>query len=503
MTRVTFVVFFIIFSLGVIMAFYVGKTSQHSASLAEFATSLQNLQGDVQYLEQELAKKTGIEIRAQNRQQTEPSFVKAEALLKQGDLVNAGLYFSHAISQDPGNWANIQRYYQSVLDYCRQRIDNGEYEIALNLLGDMNSFMRGQALYMPGQELEPLQQALTDIATLKQSVVDKMAQISQTETSQFVKTLLSQSAQLLAQNPSAKHPDQIKRQVEALKENLFALQSLDANAVTPNQSSKIIQQITQLEKTIATIEQQLSIAQTANTVSTLAQQARQFIESAKTEPAQSDFVLYYLTSAESILRQLVLVVPKREMAKIAKLSKQLEQAKQEIAKRQSEMVWQEIEQAFRQTFGQTVGQFEIEDRAKAQKVIKQLSQFRQTLAEKASKLSSVEVLEKAQTLMEETNRQLTDWRAKQTRRYERWAINQITNFYIDYQGELGMRTDEDYVYSGLIKNLGNINTRYLSTPAQTAYNEAFQKFYAELHDKQKISLSSEMTLRDKKPLSDF
>ena len=45
--------------------------------------------------------------------------------------------------------------------------------------------------------------------------------------------------------------------------------------------------------------------------------------------------------------------------------------------------------------------------------------------------------------------------------------------------------------------------RYLSTPAQTAYNEAFQKFYGELHDEQKIPISSKMTLMDKKPLSDF
>jgi hypothetical protein len=45
------------------------------------------------------SKKTGIEIRAKNRQaaKTDQAFVKGEALLKQGDLAQAGLYFSHVI----------------------------------------------------------------------------------------------------------------------------------------------------------------------------------------------------------------------------------------------------------------------------------------------------------------------------------------------------------------------------------------------------------------------
>jgi ribosomal protein L29 len=134
-----------------------------------------------------------------------------------------------------------------------------------------------------------------------------MTQASQMETAQ---TLLSQSDELLAQNPSA---DNLVLHVDALKENLFALQSLDANVVKQNDSSKIAQQITQLENAIATLEQQLATAQAANTISTLAQRATQFIENAKNE--QSDLVLYYLTSAESIIRQLVLVAPNMEMAK--------------------------------------------------------------------------------------------------------------------------------------------------------------------------------------------
>ncbi|MDM8566638.1 hypothetical protein QUF74_13430 [Candidatus Halobeggiatoa sp. HSG11] len=494
--------FVIIFGMGTVMAFYAGKASNNIATIDNFNLLLNDLQLSVQHLEQELAKKTGIEIRAKNHQttKTDQALVKAESLLKQGDLANAGLYFSNAISQAPGNWAKINHYQQNVLDYCHQRIDEGNYEMALNVLSDMNTFMRTQALYIPVQDIEKLQQALTNIAQLKQSIVDKVTLANQAETAQLLKKLLNQSEQLLTQSPSADNPDEIMLHIEALKENLFALQSL----YTKDDSSKIAHQITQLENTIATLEQQLATAQVANTVSTLAQQATQFIDNAKNESAQSDFILYYLTSAESIIRQLVLIAPKMKIAKtqVATLSKQLEQARQKIAKRQSEIVWQEIEQAF-----EPIKKFEKQ--IKAQEAIEQLIQFRQLLAEKATQLSSVELLEKAKAWMVRVNTNIANWQAKQTRKYEQWAIGKITNFYNNYQGELGggssviTGTDEERVYFGIMSSLGNIDIRYLSSPAQTAYNEAFQKFYAELRDNQKIPLSSNMALRNKKPLSDF
>lgn len=484
--------FLIIFIMGVSMAFYAGKASDG------FAT-IDNLRWNVQQLEQELVKKTGIELRAENRQESkaEQAFTKAEALLKQGDLVNAGLYFSNGISQEPGNWAKINRYQQSVLDYCQRRVDNGDYEMAFNVLSDMNSFMRNQALYLPVQDIDKLQQVLANITKLKESIVAKMKLATQNEMSQFVKNLLAKSDKLVTQSLVVDSSNQTVSHIEALKEILFALQSLDANVVkqTP---AKIAQQITQLESTIATFEQHLATIQVANTVSTLAQQATQFIDNAKNESVQSDFILYYLTSAESIIRQLVLVAPNKEMVKtqIATLSKHLEQAKQKIAKRQSETIWHEIEQAF-----EPIKKFETG--IKAQEAIEQLLQFRQLLAEKANKLSSVEVLEKAQAWMGRVNTNIADWQAKQTHKYEQWAVSQITNFYDNYQDELGAGTDEDRIYSGMIISLGKIDIRYLSTPAQTAYNEAFQKFYAELNDEQKIPLSAKMALMDKKPLSDF
>jgi hypothetical protein len=116
---------------------------------------------------------------------------------------------------------------------------------------------------------------------------------------------------------------------------------------------------------------------------------------------------------------------------------------------------------------------------------------------------TLEYLEKAQALMEQVNSQIAYWQNEQRHRYEQWAVERIKNFYSFFQSELGMGTDELRVYQGIIHHLGSIDTRYLSTPALTGYNEAFNMFYAELSNERKIPLSSAMTLKEKKPLSDF
>lgn len=90
-----------------------------------------------------------------------------------------------------------------------------------------------------------------------------------------------------------------------------------------------------------------------------------------------------------------------------------------------------------------------------------------------------------------------------TNKYEEWAVNRIKKFWNDYKNELGLGTNEEKIHDELINRLGNIDVRYLSTPGMTLYNEVFSKFYAELEDEQKISVSSKMALRSKRLLSDF
>lgn len=470
-------------------------------ALENLTAVIKQLQNKVEYLEQELAKKTGIEIRAQNPSvlNTEQAITQAKQLLSQDHLTQAGLYFSHAISQAPGNWQIVYDYQQSILDYCQQRSQQGDYQTVLNVLAEMEAFLSTQALYLSLPDLTKLEAALAEIAQYKQSVVEQVTIANRAEATQFLTSLLASSDELLAKTPSVQALEQMSQYLIQLKDHVLTLQSLDIHQLEPTESAQVTQKIQLVENAIAHHEQQLKEIQLQANFSNLVQRAEQFINQAQQEPNTSHFTLYYLTSAESIIRQLVLQMPAMETNKsqITTLLQQLEVAKTTIAQRESQRAWQEIKQAFEQL------ELELKKEKQAGKAMEKLHHFRQTMAEKSSQLVALAYLEKAQALMERVNGEIVHWQNEQRRRYERWAINRIKNFHSFFQNELGMGTDELRVYQGMIHHLGYIDTRYLSTPALTGYNEAFNMFYAELSNERKIPLSSAMTLKGKKPLADF
>lgn len=287
------------------------------------------------------------------------------------------------------------------------------------------------------------------------------------------------------------------QQLTVLQETLTGLQAVDTTGLQESQVTQIQDKIVLLEKQQTALESLVTQEANVANIKALVQRTQQFIDQAKQEPNQSEFVLYYLTAAETMIRQLVLAAPEMASVKqqVAELTKRLEEAKETITKTQSQAVWTEIEQAY--------NQIKIDEKTKAQDGLNQLLPFRQLLGEKASKLSSMEYLEKARARLEKVNQAIENAQKRQLRLYEQWAIERIHNFYQSYKNELGMGTDVNRVYQGILAYLGDIDTRYLSTPAQTAYNEAFNMFYAELNNEQKIPLSAEMTLKEKVPVTAF
>lgn len=484
----------ILMAISSTLAFIAGQSYKHLQTAANLTTSIEGLRSDFRALEKELAKQTGIQLPA-NRQETasQEGLEKAEALLKQGAVAKAGLYFSNVIAQDPGNWSVIQRYHQSLLNYCQQLTDQGQFDTALTLLADVEIFLRTQAIHLKTADLTHLEQVLMDLAKLRQSITDTQLAKTRQETEQRLTPLLAKTEEILA-NPITTGDTQA---LTVLQETLAGLQAVDTTGLNDSQVTTVQEKTALLEKQLTAMETAATQGASAANIKVLVQRTQQFIDQAIQEPSQSEFVLYYLTSAETMIRQLVLAAPDPTTVKqpVAELTKRLEEAKETIAKAQSQAIWAEIEQAY--------SQIKIDEKTKAQDDLNQLLPFRQLLGEKASKLSSMEFLEKARTMMETVNKAIEEAQKVQLRLYNQWAIGQIHDFYQRYKSELGMGTDVNRVYQGILVYLGDIDTRYLSTPAQTAYNEAFGMFYAELDSEQKIPLSAEMTLKEKKPLTDF
>jgi hypothetical protein len=116
MTLKSFLYALILVAISSTIAFVAGQSYKHLQTVANLTTSIDGLREDLRALEKELAKQTGIKLPV-NRQDTagQKGLAQAEARLQQGSLAMAGLYFSNAISQDPGNWSVLQRYSSSHL----------------------------------------------------------------------------------------------------------------------------------------------------------------------------------------------------------------------------------------------------------------------------------------------------------------------------------------------------------------------------------------------------
>jgi len=118
--------FIIILVIGGISGFVIGKASKNietveylSILLKQFQDEIQTLQKQFTALKQELARKTGIIIK-NSPTHLDTTLAKADELIKQGHLEKATLYFSHALSQSPGDWNAITYYQQTILKYCQQ-----------------------------------------------------------------------------------------------------------------------------------------------------------------------------------------------------------------------------------------------------------------------------------------------------------------------------------------------------------------------------------------------
>ncbi len=410
MGRVLSILFLL--ALGAGLGFIVGIGQAHFPIVQKVTHQIENVQTELSLLRTELAKKAGIVI--PQAQTADITLNKAQSFIQQGQLANAALYFNNAWANQP-TWQTLQRYQQSVLQYCRQLIEKADLNTALQLLNDMDNFLRSQTSHLTVAEIEQLQQMLDEVSQLKQS----------TET-------------LLAEKQAK--PQEVEK------------------------------------------------AQAQEAIATLSKRVEYFLTQASDISAGSELPFYYLTSAQSILQQLILQASEIDTVKttVAKLSEDFEKTKQVVLYNQSKLEWEKISKGS--------DEITIAEVGKAEDILQQWLKRRQFLMERVSKLVSPEFSKMAQESMDKINSEITNWQTEQQRRYERWAIGQIESFYNSFK-EHGKNTDP---YS-----LGEIDTRYLSAATNAAYNEVFSTYYAKLESGQKITVSSQMFATKKQKLSRF
>ena len=474
-------------AVSIALAFFIGRAGYYQGQLEAVTMALQNTQAQLRSLEKTVATSLHVSMQSPD---TEVTLNKAEEALRQGQLVRAGMYYSNAVHTAQGSWAVLERYHHSMLSYCTHVSAQDQAETALNILAEVEGFLRAQAIYLPGTELERLQAALLDLEKTRQSIAQQRDRQAAEHAKQTALKLVDEAQALLKHDP--------KEVVQGLKTTLDAILALDTSRLPAEQMESVQHTLQALEQAVSA--QELGGKAAISAVAALEQRVERMIDQANQEPAQSDFVLYYLTSAEALIQQMAIMSPDTGDIKqhMTQFSARLEQTKAAIAAKRSETVWGNIDQE--------ITKFQAADftKSKFQEGIDQGNTLRESILSRMTKLSAPRLLEHAQEALKSLNDRVLALQKQQAEAYEHWAIQTVQKFYGDAQQALGtLSNDKEAISHSILTSLGDIDLRYLSLPVSAAYNEAFTFFYGKLKDEQKLKLSAEMALRKKKPLSDF
>jgi hypothetical protein len=427
-----------------------------------------------------------------------PMLEKANEALSKNDLLTAGFYFGNVIKQAQGEWGVLSQYHQSMQAYAIQ-LGKTEPEKAISLLSETAIFLRTQAIYLSSiQDLDNLRKALTEIDSHKKNLANVLA----SKVIQKKQQLFSESDALLKSAP-------VTVSSVKLEENMTALKSLDTELLNAEDIDAIRKKIAELEQFSGVVEKELANTRAISAINALVERANYFIKKALSEPAKSDFTLYYLASVDSIIRQLVLseseINSDPTKAEVTKLSTQLEQAKVAIAEKQSELVWAKITRQS-DKFNEFHERYKKSPRSfREQEGIDLLNKLYASIAENMGKLTSEKYVQSAKDLLQKINSDgLALWQESQRKFYDEYALTQIQTFYQEASKRLGIAGDDkDGIYADIMRYLSPIDTRLLSFNASTIYQEVFGKFYAKLADDNKIKISFEILSASKKKLSDF
>jgi hypothetical protein len=479
--------YLILVSLIAVVAFFLGREGPLDTHTQQSVQALEQLQQRLQRLEQVVATSLQVNIKPD----TTAMFEQAQALLKQNNLVDASLYFSNIVNQERGNLEVLRQYKRSLLPYLRQ-IMAAQPEQALSILAEVENFLRTQVIYLhTSQDILQLQQWLTDIAKLRTEITAILA----AQVLEKKQRIFAKSDELLQQAPTV---------IEPLRKKLTALQALDTTWLDDNQIAEINKKIETLTAVVTQAEQQLAKERSLAAISLLEQRANDFINKARQEPPLSNFILYYLNTADTLIRQLILVEPEVEAVKVKvnTLSTNLEEAKKVIADKQSELAWLAVTPEM-DKFQALLELVKAGKMVKYQDAIEQLYRVRETIVNQLGKLVAEKYVYHAQTVIKQVSDQLTKFQQEQMKAYDTYVINKIAEFHKEVSQKTGIRDDERGIYNDMISYLGEIDLRLVSLPVSTAYSEAFNTYYAELGNAQKIKLTAKMVLHPKKSLTDF
>jgi len=421
------------------------------------------------------------------------AFLNAKKLWEKGDITGAELYFSNAMAKVPDNWEYLETYTQAVLAWCDRSQTNEERDLAIRILTDLESFLRSQVGHLKISDLKKLEKSFTDVLSKKQKILHLLATENSKSEELKISEAISKSKDLLSRS--------IPREPEKL--NLYLSNLRDSLRIPRTQGTQKKDEVSQL---LRSIEKRITDAEIAQQSIVMIQQAGDLLKSVQEKQDKSLSQIYALSSAETIIKQLVTLKFRLDppfAADVDALVTRLDQVARVVSQQRRQQVLKEIMEVKGKINDLYAINRDINRDINCDKAIKDLTDFIRLCSRKMADIPDSEMAGKVDEIVTETNKMITQWKTEQLRRYEEWAVTTVKKFYESYRNELGPGTDENKVYNQLILALGDVDTRYLSIAGARCYIEVFDLFYKELNDKHKIELTARMAIKNKKPLEDF
>jgi len=263
------------------------------------------------------------------------AFTKAKELWKKGDIAGAELYLSNAMAKVPDNWEYLDTYTRAVLAWCDRRKTTQGRELAIRILTDLESFLRSQAQQLKVNDLKKLGKSLTAVLAKKRTLLNNMASENSKREELKISEAISKSKSLLSRSIPGE-PIKLNTYLSNLRDSLRILQLQG-----PQTKGEVSQLISSIEKRTADTEiTQQSIV--------MMQQAKDLLKKAKDKKNQSLSQIYALSSAETIIKQLVILKFRLEpsfAANVDALVVQLDQVARVVSQQQRQRIWKELMEA--------------------------------------------------------------------------------------------------------------------------------------------------------------
>ncbi|WP_243438986.1 hypothetical protein [Fundidesulfovibrio soli] len=425
-------------------------------------------------------------LRELRQEQSRRGLEKAKKYLEKDDLANAGLFFSNALANSSQKIEIISGYTDAVVRWQeRQRADGGSKNAGAFLITDMITLLNMQVVYVTPPEMPALMEAMTKLEQLEQ--VPRAS--GESPPSLPIDEALVAKIDALLQTTVPTAPDTLEQQERELGD-------LIAGLGTFNNTGHVADLLSRLE------EKRQNIRKLSETYS-VCNRAKDFLKKAEQGEPGSDFTAYYVSAAESILRQIIPLqddLTGFDQSVSVQLSAELDRVSKVIIRKKSEKEFDKVDALY-----QKVKKFEsISASYKCQEAIDALTGFLNEAQPTLVAIADPDVGRRAREFITQNGALLKNWGGEQQNRYDRWALKEISDLYGETKQYIGkISSDNDRINSALRRYIDDIDTRLLSPTVSRAYSEVYELFVRELKDEQKIELAKHFAVSSKKSLMNF